>query len=327
MKTIASVSVLVKQAGSAAAERLHQGLRDAGARVVVVPTAYDVVAHAEGAAGAVGHVLLGVDHVGAGELRLIPLVRREWPETVVVAYHSPGFEHKGRIAELVGADIVLSTADDASRFLASLTSCQAAQPAVATSVPPTSPRAAEPAAPPRPTLPPSVAAPAAPPLAPATEPEPPQPASDTTPPEPAGEAPVLSAAAPAVPPAAPAAEPEPSGEPQAADVAAPSTPPVVESYFASAVKPENAPAPTGEPPAADVAALSTPAETESYLAGAVKTGTTPQSQHELQSETEGLPGDAEILDGDQEPAGGGGLGTVELTDEELRILLGEEGET
>ncbi len=265
VKTIASVSVLVKQAGSATAEALHQGLRDAGFKVVAVPTAYDVVVEAERAAGAVGHVLLGVDHFGRGEFRLIPLVHREWPETVVVAYHSPGFEHKGRIAELVGADIILSTADDASRFLASLAPRDATQPAVRA---PSAPlRVTPPAAPPR--HPPSpAAAPTSPPPAPAAEPEPTEPASDTAPPELAR-------------------------EPRTASAAAPSTPVVVESYLASAAATEN----------------------------------TPEPQHGSHPETEQPTDDIENLDGDEELARRKILGTVELTDEELHTLLGEENET
>lgn len=242
VKPIASVSVLVKQAGSAVAEALHQGLRDTGFKVIAAPTAYDVVVEAERAAGAVEYVLLGVDHFGPGEFRLIPLVRREWPETLLVAYHSPGFEHKGRIAELVGADTVLSTADDVSRFLAPLASRNGAQPAVP--------------------------APSSPPPAPAARPEPTEPASDTAPP---GRA----------------------GEPQAARAAAPPTPPLVESYLASVRKAEK----------------------------------TPEPQHESHPETE-QPTDAlENLDGDEELTRAKILGTIELTDQELRTLLGEENET
>ncbi len=237
VKPIASVSVLVKQAGSAVAEALHQGLRDTGFKVIAVPTAYDVVVEAERAAGAVEHVLLGVDHFGPGEFRLIPLVRREWPETLLVAYHSPGFEHKGRIAELVGADTVLSTADDVSRFLAPLASRNGAQPAVPAPAPPAPPRATPPAAPP-----------------------------------------------------APAAKPE-ATEPVSA--AAPPTPPLVESY----------------------------------LAGARKAEKTPEPQHESHPETQQPADDVENLDGDEELTGAKILGTIELTDEELRTLLGEENET
>jgi len=252
VKPIASVSVLVKQAGSAVAEALHQGLRDTGFKVIAVPTAYDVVVEAERAAGAVEHVLLGVDHFGPGEFRLIPLVRREWPETLLVAYHSPGFEHKGRIAELVGADTVLSTADDVSRFLAPLASRNGAQSAVPAPAPPAPPRATPPAAPPR------------------RRPSP--------------------AAAPTSPPPAPAAKPE-ATEP--ASAAAPPTPPLVESYLASARKAEK----------------------------------TPEPQHESHPETQQPTDDVENLDGDEELTRGKILGTIELTDEELRTLLGEENET
>ncbi len=234
VKTIASVSVLMKQDGSAVAEALHQGLRDTGFKVIAVPTAYDVVLEVERAAGAVEHVLVGIDRFGPGEFRLIPLVRREWPETLLVAYHSPGFEHKGRIAELVGADTVLSTADDVSRFLAPLVPRNGAQSAVPSPPPPAPPRAAPPAAP-----------------------------------------------------------PDVAGEPQAASTAAPPTPPLLESYLASARKAEKAPEP----------------------------------QHESPPETQQPADDVENLDGDEELTRGKILGTIELTDEELRTLLGEENET
>ena len=267
VKPIASVSVLVKQAGSAVAEALHQGLCDTGVKVIAVPTAYDVVVEAERAAGAVEYVLVGVDHFGPGEFRLIPLVRREWPETFLVAYHSPGFEHKGRIAELVGADTVVSTADDVSRFLAPLASRNGAQPAVPAPAPPAPPHAAPPAAPLR-RLPSPAAAPTSPPPAPAAKPEPTEPASDTAPPGPAG-------------------------GPQATSAAAPPTPPLVESYLASVRKAEKAPEP----------------------------------QHEPHPETQQPADDVENLDGDEELTGAKILGTIELTDDELRTLLGEENET
>jgi len=262
--TTASVSVLVKQAGSAVAETLHQGLRDAGLQVVVVPTAYDVVVEAQRASGTVAHVLLGVDHFGAGEFRLIPLMRREWPETVVVAYHSPGFEYKGRIAELVGADIILSTAEDVPPFLAGLTAHRTPGPAVPHPAPPAPLRTTPSPAPPE--GPPTPAAAPLPPAAP-KEPEPSHLESET---------PLEVAAAP-----------------PAASTAPFSTSPVIESYLATVPTPENAPKP----------------------------------QHEPQPQTVRPPADVDNLDGDQELAGGKVLGTVELTDDELRILLGEEGET
>jgi len=62
---------------------------------------------------------------------------------------------------------------------------------------------------------------------------------------------------------------------------------------------------------------------QSYLAGAP----TPENAPEPQPQTQGLPLDVENLDGDAKLAEGKVVGTVELTDDELRILLGEEGET
>jgi len=262
VSTTASVSVLVKQAGSAVAETLDHGLRDAGLHVVVVPTAYDVVVEAERAPGTVAHVVLGVDHLGPGEFRLMPLVRREWPETVVVAYHGPGFEYKGRIAELVGADIVLSTAEDVSRFLAGLTAHRTAEPAVPPPAPPAPLRMIPSPAPPQ-----GLPTPAPPPPAAPAEPEPSHVESETP--------------------------QEMAAKPPAASAAPSSTSPVIESYLAGAPTPENAPEP----------------------------------QHQVQPQTEGPPADVENLDGDAKLADGEVVGPVELTDDELRILLGEEGET
>jgi hypothetical protein len=39
---------------------------------------------------------------------------------MLVAYHSPGFEHKGELAELLGADAVVADAHDLSHLLESL---------------------------------------------------------------------------------------------------------------------------------------------------------------------------------------------------------------
>jgi len=274
VRTRASVSILVKQAGSATTEILDRGLREAGAHVVSVPTAYDVVVEAEQAHGSLEHVLLDVDHFGPGEFRLVPLVRREWPETLVVAYHSPGFEHKGRIAELVGADVVLSTPDDVSRFLASLMPRRATPPDTAPSTPPSTP-----AATPTPTAPvlPAVPSPAPPPLA----------------------------ATPAPPPVAPAVvAPQPTAP-------APDTSPLE---------------PQGPPPPA-VAAVSTPPTVEPPPAREAGPGPAPQTQDDWPPEPAGPPGQpAENLDDDEKLAQGRILGTVELTDEELRTLLGEENE-
>ncbi len=311
----APVSVLVKQPGSAVAEMLDRGLRDAGVWVVLVPTAYDVVAEAERASAAVDHIVVGVDHFGPGEFRLIPLVRREWPETVVVAYHAPGFEYKGRIAELVGADIVLSTAADASRFLATLALPRAAQPVAATQpAPPREPPSPAPPAPAAAAGPAEPAPDATPPRAssPAAAPTPPPPASEAAPEAPRGPAPLiqprrpppLAAAFSSLPPA-PAAATEPAGPPSDA------APPL----------------PAREPATARAPAPPTPPEIESYLAGATTTDNAPEPRHEPQPQTETSPDEAWNRDGDRRIEQANGGRTVHLTDDELRVLLGEEGDT
>lgn len=241
MTTTGSLSLLVKQAGSAAAEALHRGLRAAGLRLAIVPTVYDVPAEADRAAGGIRQLILGVDHFGPGEFRIIPLVRREWPATVVVAYHSPGFEHKGRIAELVGADVILATPDDLSRFVEGLAPSAAPVPAEAP-----------------PTVPP------------------------------------VEAAAPAAPAPAPApAAAEPTAEGPAKEGPWPSIPPAVKQYLAGGARP----AATGTP----------------------ESVTQPQTREVVKG--------VENLDGDDELAQGKVLGTIELTEDELRILLGEDDES
>jgi hypothetical protein len=303
--TTVPVSVLVKQPGSAVAEMLDRGLRGAGVWVVLVPTVYDVVAEAERASAVVDHIVVGVDHFGPGEFRLIPLVRREWPETVVVAYHAPGFEHKGRIAELVGADIVLSTAADASRFLATVALPRAAQPVAAT--PPAPPREPPSPAPPAPA---AAAGPAEP--APAAAPTPPPPASEAAPEASRGPAPLIQprrppplAAAFSSPPPAPAAATEPAGPPSDA------APPL----------------PAREPATPRAPAPPTPPAIESYLAGATTTDNAPEPRHEPQPQTETPPDEARNRDGDRRIEQYNGGRAVHLTDDELRVLLGEEGDT
>ena len=82
-----------------------------------------------------------------------------------------------------------------------------------------------------------------------------------------------------------------------------------------------------EPPAATAAPSSTSPVIESYLAGAPTPENAPEPQYEPQPQAVGPPADVENLDADTELAQGKVVGTVELTDDELRILLGEEGET
>ena len=65
-------------------------------------------------------------------------MRREWPGATLVACHSPGFAYKGRVAELVGADVVLCGLEEISRFIESQAPAQAAAapPAPTTVQPP-----------------------------------------------------------------------------------------------------------------------------------------------------------------------------------------------
>ena len=120
MRPIALRSLLLKVRGSVLAETVDQSLRAAGARVTTADSPCRLLAEAARAEDPFRHILLGVDWFSHDEFRLFALLRHEWPETVLVAYHSPGFGYKGELAELVGADVVLSDAGDVSRFLESL---------------------------------------------------------------------------------------------------------------------------------------------------------------------------------------------------------------
>jgi hypothetical protein len=112
--------LLLKQPGSALAEILHQSLRAAGARVTTAANPYEVLAEAARAEHPFRYILLGVDYFARDDFRLLPLLRREWPEAFLVAYHSPGFEYKGELAELVGADLILADEKGLAAFLDSL---------------------------------------------------------------------------------------------------------------------------------------------------------------------------------------------------------------
>ncbi|MCX5649304.1 MAG: hypothetical protein NTX40_09465 [Planctomycetota bacterium] len=120
MRPTALASLLLKQPGSALAEILHQSLRAAGARVTTAANPYEVLAEAARAEHPFRYILLGVDYFGRDDFRLLPLLRREWPEAFLVAYHSSGFEYKGELAELVGADLVLADEKGLAAFLDSL---------------------------------------------------------------------------------------------------------------------------------------------------------------------------------------------------------------
>lgn len=120
MRPTSLASLLLKQPGSALAEILHQSLRAAGARVTTAANPYEVLAEAARAEHPFRYILVGVDYFGRDDFRLLPLLRREWPEAFLVAYHSSGFEYKGELAELVGADLVLTDEKGLSAFLKSL---------------------------------------------------------------------------------------------------------------------------------------------------------------------------------------------------------------
>jgi len=120
VRPTALTSLLLKTRGSVLGETVDRTLRAAGARVTTADSPCRLLAEADRAEPPFRTILLGVDYFARDEFRLFPLLRREWPEAVLVAYHSPGFEHKGELAELLGADAVLADAHDLSRFLESL---------------------------------------------------------------------------------------------------------------------------------------------------------------------------------------------------------------
>jgi len=272
MSQAAAVSLLVKPAGPAG-ELLVQGLRAAGLRVAVVPTVFDAVAEAQRAGGALAYLIVDVDYFGPGEFRLFPLVRREWPGATLVACHSPGFEYKGRVAELVGADVVVCGVEEISRFIESLAPAQpAAAPPTPTTVQPPHEAAGKEAPAPEASRPPAAPARqgAGPPAV-----QPPQDLLNAV----AKEAEALSVAAP----------------PTRAE-AAPAAPP--------ADRPASGAVP---PPRPDARARPRPPPSTGGRTG-------PQPVAALPAE----PFDAE------DTVQGEVIGTIELTEEELRLLLGED---
>jgi hypothetical protein len=272
-------SFFVQQAGSAAGEALLNGLRAAGFRVVTVRTVWDVVVEIERAGGA-RFLVSGIDSFGRDEFRLFPLVRREWPKTVIVAYLNPGFEHLGHIAELVGADVVLASLRDVSAFINSLA------PGPPQEVP--------------------KPAPAAPPPAPAAPDKAPEPAAAKPFPAPANASPV------APPPPRPS---EPPAAPEAEE-AVPYRSPILEALAQTAAKtPPPAPK-TAEPPARRASARDALAAAVAELSPAARKSNlrTPSVQGQPPDTP---PAAEEVVDGEN-------AGTIEVTEEELRILLGED---
>ena len=249
-----AVSLLIRSGRSTVGESLERSLAAAGLGVVVVPSVYDAVV--EGArARDVRLLAVGVDYFGQQDFRLFPLARREWPQTCVVAYHAPGFEHKGRLAELVGADRVLSSEDDVRRFVESL-------------APPVQPADAK-----------------------RTEP------SAVAEPPPIAEPPAVKVSAPAPLPAPPSPE---------ATSPAPPRPPAASVPLISLKMPPAPPIRSDSP----LESIHEPLET---------TRSAPPPQDPAMPLLEELLEDEELLESDV-------VGTVELTDEELRLLLGEEDE-
>jgi hypothetical protein len=272
-------SFFVQQAGSAAGEALLNGLRAAGFRVVTVRTVWDVVVEIERAGGA-RFLVAGIDSFGRDEFRLFPLVRREWPETVIVAYLNPGFEHLGHIAELVGADVVLASLRDISAFINSLA------PGPPQEVPKPEP--------------------ATPPPAPTAPDKAPEPVAAKPFPAPANASPV------APPPSRPSESPAAPG----ADEAVPCRSPILEALAQTAAK-TLPPAPkAAEPPARRTSALDALAAAVAELSPAAR-----KSNLRAPS-VQGQPADTPPAA--EEVVDGGNAGAVEITDEELRILLGED---
>ena len=280
--TQAATCLLVRPAASAMSDAIQDGLRAAGLHAAAVSNVFDAVVEAEhaarGQAGSPARALIQtivcVDHFGQQDFRLFPLMRREWPETLIVAFHSPGFDYKGRLADLLGADVVLGSAADVAEWVKSLV--PAARPGRAAPV--------EPSARPAPEPPPA----------------PPPPAPTGLPPAAAYQ---YLARAPDPPPAANASSPPPSAPPAEVKPAAP--------------PPANAAPPSPPPSAAPGLRLTPAAEAVAALLRS------PPPRPAPGTATPQPPAQPPASD---ELAGGNVIGTVELTDEELRLLLGEEEE-
>jgi len=285
------------------AQDIERGLRALGMTVIPVATPYDAVSEAARREGAVDRLIVGVDYFGPEAFRVLPLFRREWPDTTLVAYHSPGFEHKGHIAELVGADLVVAGSNDLSRLLQTVAAA-------------------------RRSLSPAAAASARPSPAPASH----GPAGTDT-----GRPPSMEVAAALARPAQRPTSPPPKGRPpaeaswpeaMASDARADPHPAFSEALRqgctagkadgsvrvgASTVVKDDAPS---TPPAPR------PGQPERAPSRAAAN---PQDAPPKPSAETPLDGaDIDNLDGNDNLAHGRVLGTVELTEEELRLLLGED---
>jgi hypothetical protein len=321
------ISCMVIPSASPAAEALEQGLRAAGMKVTLLGNAYDAVVEIEQRGGGFRHLVLGVDFFGRDELQIIPVVRREWPETTIVAYHSPGFEHKGRLAELVGADLVLGTPEAISQFVEGLAP---SEPAAAAT---------------------TAEAPAAIVEAPAAHREPRESAG-----QPAAEEPVEVAAAPSPvfdkPPAKMTYGPPadygkvpPRGIPAMSDTShaaafiagAPTNsstgrPPSalesveVQRVLASAGRPVGAREPAGKPPEEKKPPVAAPEPARPTAAEMMQAGRVARDEGSSRIVRSAMEeGAAELLDNGG-MANSRDLSRIELTEEELGMLLGEDGD-
>jgi len=278
-----TATLLVKQPGSEMAHALERGLRAAGVPLTVAANPYDAVTEAARADPSPAYLLVGVDFFDAEALRLLPLFRREWPDTTIVAYHSPGFEHKGRLAGIVGADVVVSRPEQLLTFLGEVSREPRARPPAPSRAPTTRP--------------------AVPPPAPAAEPAPPPALAES----PSAAAPPPAPAAPDTP-GAPLSDLPPQPQPSETTGPTPSAAPQPSEARRPTAPSGPAERPARRPPAP--AAASAPADSD----------VTPFVPPPAVDETENF-------DGDEALAEGRVIGTVELTDEELRILLGEDNDT
>lgn len=298
-----TATLLVAQPGSEMADALAEGLRAAGRPVTVVTNPLDSVAEAVRADPPLNCLVVGVDFFDDEAFRLLPLFRREWPDTTIVAYHGRGFEHKGRIAGLVGADVVLSRPAHLLEFLGG-------RKAAGRTVPqngPSQPTTQEAPAPAR-----------------VTERSARTPASPVAAPEPPSAAPAPSAAQETTPPPAPPAAPEP--QPSAP---APEPPPSAEAALSGPPSRETA---DGGSPAAPTR-QARPARKGPPAPPPAPAPEAPDGEASATSDPDATPfapppaGETDPPDDDQALTGGQVIGTVELTDEELRILLGEDDDT
>jgi hypothetical protein len=294
---------MVRPAASAMSDAIQNGLRAAGLDAAVVSNVFDAVVEAEHAAQAqagsparaLTQTIVCVDHFGQQDFRLFPLMRREWPETLIVAFHSPGFDYKGRLAELLGADVVLGSAADVAEWAKRLVP---AAPAVV-EIRPT------PTAPAAPVEPPAHQAPEPPARTPSTDAPPAAYQYLARAPEP-----------PSAPPVQAVAPPDRTSV-NGSGQAAPPGPPAMDEPRPEASPPANAATPAPPPSAAPSPRLTPAAEAVAALLRS------PPPRPAPGTATRQPPAQPPARD---ELAGGDVIGTVELTDEELRLLLGEEEE-